>query len=83
VLAPCYTDIVAAMQTRAADFDAALTAALSSILAGIFVDRTLGGDVAGAELPAELIIRNVAPSLRVADGAAALRLELTTELRPR
>jgi hypothetical protein len=81
VLAPCYTEIVTAMTARAVDFDAALTEALSSILGGIFVDQSLGGEVAGAALPAELIIRGVAPSLRVDGESAALRLELRTELR--
>lgn len=83
VLAPCYTEILAAMQARTVELDDALTAALSSILAGIFVDRTLGGDLGGAELPAELTIRAVTPSLRTAGDAAALRLELTVELRDR
>lgn len=84
VLAPCYPDIVAAMSARTIDFDTALTAALSAILAGIFVDRTLGGDLGGgAELPADLVIRGVTPSLRTAGGAAALRLDLDVELHDR
>lgn len=90
VLTPCYADVVSAMQARVTDFDAALTSTLSSIVSGIFVDRTLGGAVAGAELPAELTIRAATPSLFIApqrdaagDAAgygATLRLDLAVEL---
>lgn len=90
VLTPCYADLVSAMQARVTDFDAALTSTLSSIIRGLFVDRTMGGAVAGAELPAELTIRAATPSLfispqRGANGDAAghgatLRLELAVEL---
>ncbi len=91
VLTPCYADLVSAMQARVTDFDAALTSTLSSIIGGIFVDRTMGGEVAGAELPAELTIRAATPSLFIApqrdatgDAAghgATLRLELAVELK--
>jgi hypothetical protein len=80
VLTPCYADLVSAMQSRVTDFDAALTSTLSRIVSGIFVDRTLGGAVAGAELPAELTIRTATPSLTLAPHSATLRLELGVEL---
>lgn len=87
VLAPCYGDLVSALQARAPELDEALTAALSQIVDGIFVDRSLSD----AELPAELILRAVTPSLAIqastgASGStsnATLRLDLTVELRDR
>jgi hypothetical protein len=87
VLAPCYGDLVSALQARAPELDQALSAALSQIVSGIFVDRSLRD----AELPAELILRAVTPSLAIqaSDGAAGstsnatLRLDLTVELRDR
>lgn len=91
ILAPCYGDLVSALQARAPELDESLTAALSQIVRGIFVDRALGGAVGDVELPAELLLRAVAPSLviQASDGAAGstsnatLRLDLTVELRDR
>jgi hypothetical protein len=91
VLAPCYGDLVSALQARAPELDQALTAALSQIVDGIFVDRALGGAVGDVELPADLILRAVTPSLAIqaSDGAAGstsnatLRIDLAVELRDR
>lgn len=91
VLAPCYGDLVSALQARAPELDQALTAALSQIVDGLFVDRALGGAVDDVELPADLILRAVTPSLAIqaSDGAAGstsnatLRLDLAVELRDR
>lgn len=81
VLAPCYGDLVSALQARASELDAALTTALEAIVRGLFVDRTLGDRA----LPAELVFRSVSPSLvlQASPRAATLRLELGVELRPR
>lgn len=84
VLAPCYGDLVSALQARAPELDAALTAALDDIVRGLFVDRTLSDRA----LPAELRFRSVAPSLHLQPAptsaqpaSATLRLELGVELR--
>jgi hypothetical protein len=77
VLAPCYADLMAAMRSRTAELNQALSAALSKILAEIFVGRTLGVP----DLPAELFIRAVTPSLHLGRDRATLRLELTAEVR--
>ena len=80
VLSPCYADLVAAVRDRRAEFTAPLTNALSRLVTELFSRRTIGT----AELPAELLVRSAAPSLRVGAGGpadATLRLDLTTELQ--
>jgi hypothetical protein len=78
VLAPCYADLVEAMRTRTDEFNDVLSAALSEMVTGIFVDRALGA----ADVPAELILRTVTPSLVHRADGATLRLELAAELHP-
>ncbi len=86
VLAPCYSDIVAAMTARTGELDTALTSTLSAILTGLFADRILGGPFGEAELPAELLIQSATPSLAVSGGpdpSATIRLDLAVQLRQR
>lgn len=72
-LAPCYSDLVAAIRGRGAEFHGALTDAFASLLADIFVDRRLGAP----GLPAELVIGAVVPSIT---RAGTLHLELDGKL---
>lgn len=73
-LVPCYADLVAAIADRGADFDGALTTAFGKLLADIFVDRSFSA----GELPGELAIHGVVPSL--APGARGIHLELDAKL---
>lgn len=74
-LVPCYSDLVAAIRGRGAEFHGALTTAFAALLENIFVDRHLGAP----GLPAELVIGSVAPSIT---GAGTLHLELSGALVP-
>jgi hypothetical protein len=73
-LVPCYADLVAAVADRGADFDGALTTAFGKLLADIFVDRS----VSAGDLPGELAIHGVVPSLT--PGARGIHLELDAKL---
>jgi hypothetical protein len=72
-LVPCYSDLVAAIRGRGAEFHGALTDAFAGLLDDIFVDRHLGA----SGLPAELVIGAVAPSVT---GTGTLHLELAGKL---
>lgn len=72
-LAPCYSDLVAAIRGRGAEFHGALTDAFAALLADIFVDRRLGAP----GLPADLVIEAVVPSVT---RAGTLHLELDAKL---
>lgn len=73
-LVPCYADLVAAVADRGADFDGALTTAFGKLLRDIFVDRS----VSAGDLPGELAIHGVVPSLT--PGARGIHLELDAKL---
>jgi hypothetical protein len=74
-LVPCYGDLVAAIRDRGSEFQGALTAAFTSLLGDIFIDRVISAE----GLPAEIVIERAVPSL-TADGT--LHLALTGTLRP-
>jgi hypothetical protein len=74
-LVPCYSDLVAAMRGRGAEFHGALTDAFAALLADIFIDRHLGA----SGLPAELVINAVVPSVT---GSGTLHLQLDGKLVP-
>ena len=74
-LVPCYSDLVAAIRGRGAEFHGALTDAFAEILADIFIDRHLGAP----GLPAELVIEGVLPSVT---HAGTLHLQLDGKLVP-
>jgi hypothetical protein len=70
-LVPCYADLVAALATRGADFDGALTTAFGELLHEIFVDRELSV----GEMPLALRVAGVVPSL-----GTGVHLELDAKL---
>jgi hypothetical protein len=74
-LVPCYSDLVAAIHGRGADFHGALTDAFAALLADIFVDRHIGT----SGLPAELVIHAVVPSVTQ---TGTLHLDLDGKLVP-
>ena len=73
-LVPCYADLVSALADRGGDFDGALTTAFAKLLSDIFVDRR----ISAGDLPVELQIHGVRPSL--ATGARGLHLDLDAKL---
>lgn len=73
-LVPCYGDLVAAIRDRGSEFHGALTEAFASLLADIFVDRSLGAD----GLPAEIVITSAAPAM----AGGTLHLDLEAKLHP-
>lgn len=76
-LVPCYADLVAALATRGADFDGALTTALGTLLRDIFVDR----DLAVGDLPLAVHIAGVVPTLTIGtSGAHGVHLDLDAKL---
>jgi hypothetical protein len=75
LLVPCYSDLVATMRGRGAEFHGALTDAFAALLADIFIDRHLGAP----GLPAELVITAVVPSVT---GTGTLHLQLDGKLVP-
>jgi hypothetical protein len=75
MLVPCYSDLVAAMRGRGSEFHGALTDAFAALLTDIFIDRHLGT----SELPAELVITGVVPSVT---GSGTLHLQLDGKLVP-
>jgi hypothetical protein len=74
-LVPCYSDLVAAIRGRGAEFHGALTDAFAALLTDIFIDRHLGA----SDLPAELVIDAVVPSVT---RAGTLHLQLDGKLVP-
>jgi hypothetical protein len=74
-LVPCYSDLVAAIRGRGAEFHGALTGAFTELLDDIFVDRHLGAP----GLPAELVIASVVPGVT---GPGTLHLQLAGTLVP-
>ena len=74
-LVPCYSDLVAAIRGRGAEFHGALTDSFAALLADIFVDRHLATE----GLPAELVITGVVPSVT---GTGTLHLQLDGKLVP-
>ena len=74
-LVPCYSDLVAAIRGRGAEFHGALTDAFAALLDDIFVDRHLATE----GLPAELVIGGVVPSVT---GSGTLHLQLDGKLVP-
>jgi hypothetical protein len=77
-LVPCYSDLVAAVRDRASEFHGVLTSTLLQLLSDIFVGR-----IGASELPADLVIHGVRPSVTTAAGNATLRLDLDGALAPR
>jgi hypothetical protein len=73
-LVPCYADLVSALADRGGDFDGALTTAFAKLLSDIFVDRR----ISAGDLPVELEIHGVKPSL--APGARGIHLDLDAKL---
>lgn len=74
VLVPCYSDLVAALKDRGADFDGALTSSFGNLLTAIFENR----DLATGELPATVTLTGVTPSLL--SGARGVHLDLGAKL---
>lgn len=77
-LAPCYSDLVAAIRGRGSEFHGALTGAFAAILTDIFVERRLGA----SGLPADLVIQSAVPRVAASDGNASLHLDLAASLVP-
>jgi len=77
-LVPCYSDLVAAIRGRSADFHGALTSAFARILSEIFVERRLGA----SGLPADLVIRSAVPRLTMSSTNASLHFDLDATLVP-
>jgi hypothetical protein len=75
LLEPCYSDLVSAMRGRGAEFHGALTDAFTALLADIFIDRHVGA----SDLPAELVISEVVPSVT---GTGTMHLQLDGTLVP-
>jgi hypothetical protein len=71
-LVPCYSDLVAAVGGRTAEFQGELTRTFARLISEIFVGRFGRPD---AKLP-ELVIRSATPSMQAAAGNATLHLEL-------
>ncbi|HEY5946895.1 MAG TPA: hypothetical protein VIV40_15435 [Kofleriaceae bacterium] len=74
-LVPCYSDLVAAIRGRGSEFHGALTDAFAALLGDIFVDRHL----ATPQLPVELVIGAVVPSV---SNTGTLHLRLDGKLVP-
>jgi hypothetical protein len=77
-LAPCYSDLVAAIRGRGSEFHGALTGAFAAILTDIFVERRLGA----SGLPADLVIQRAVPRVTASGGNASLHLDLAASLVP-
>jgi hypothetical protein len=72
MLVPCYSDLVAAMRGRTAEFQGELTETFARLISEIFVGRFGRAD---KKLP-ELVIRSATPSVSAVAGNATLHLEL-------
>ena len=77
-LVPCYSDLVASMRERAPEFHGALTTTFTNLLTEIFVERRL----AGAGLPADLLIKSAVPRVTSTGANASLHLDLRATLVP-
>jgi hypothetical protein len=77
-LAPCYSDLVAAIRGRGSEFHGALTDSFAAILSDIFVERRVGA----SGLPADLVIKSVVPSVTASGGNASLHLDFSALLVP-
>ena len=77
-LAPCYSDLVAAIRGRGSEFHGALSTAFAAILTDIFVERRLGA----SGLPADLVIESAVPRVTASDGNGSLHLDLAASLVP-
>ncbi len=77
-LAPCYSDLVAAIRGRGSEFHGALSTAFAAILTDIFVERRLGA----SGLPADLVIERAVPRVTASGGNGSLHLDLAASLVP-
>ena len=78
-LVPCYGDLVSAIADRGAEFHGALTAALGKLLTELFVDR----HISAGQLPAEIAIHRVTPSVAANGGSLHLELDASLVRTPR